>query len=477
MSCSAIPELYRRILSGMDPKSVAGFSDIGQALIRGGQATYAALGQCLSGPQKETGRYSAARRMVLKAPDPKSAGKMFAALLLEQMAGKRAVIAMDMSKIAHGQKITTALVVGTRAFPLLQTMVPPTRDLVEAETQHLNDLAQVLPRGVDYILLADRAYGHSRVQRQLESMGLKYVIRTRDKTKIRRTSSEDWCRIEEIAFGSKDLQDFGWVSFSKNDPVFVRVVRKWDRAHSEPLVLITNLDAPSCTIARLYACRFRIEGYFRDLKNTRYGFHFGAKFSDDFELLERLLVLFNFAYLFMELTGRHVKRRGWDERYTKRASRRLANWRLGRFFLNDVSKYAKSHLLKDTHLIAQLPELALRTGHWDWAPRPKEVEQVWVLVPRKRPTEKAKKLAERQCDKILRERIAQRLNHLGAGSGDLARGVNRKTTFICSVIAGRKRVPPCLIEPIAHFLQLTPDDLLQDTGWTRSVGRRKKAEK
>jgi hypothetical protein len=313
-----------------------------------------------------------------------------------------------------------------------------------AETQHFEDLRQLLPDGIEYVVLADRAYGHSRVSRQLERIGFKFVIRCKAGTMVQRSGG--WHPMDRISFRSAVIQDFGFLNFSKSEPTRLRVVRTWDRAHKESLHMITNLDAPACTIIKLYSHRFRIEGFFRDAKDPRYGFQLGAKFIEDFDVLEGLLVLFTCAYLVFELAGLHAIKRGWHRDYADAAGRRVARWRLGRELLQDDKR---NHLVTAKHLLTQLPNLALKVEHWDWKCRPLEV---------------------------LRLRIDGYLKAKHVRTGEFAKAVNRKPTIVCSILRGRKRVPLCLVQPIARFLGLTKEQLLEGTGWTPatdSPGRRR----
>jgi hypothetical protein len=438
------------------------------ALVRGGTAGFREMARNFPGSKSAAARLSEVYRLCRWLPSSHELAGAIVHLLVSNARG-RVVLANDWTEICGVKALMTALVTPSRAIPLLWTLMPPGGDQVALETEHYLDLQRVLPSGLQCVVLADRGFGHSRVIKSLQFCC--FVLRSKTKVHIRKPGDERFTALSRIGYHTGEVQDFGEVDYCASNPVRVRVVRVRGVGQKEPWILLTNLDAPAKTITRLYAARFRIEQMFRDFKS---GLHLRGRYYGSIESFDRMLAMAACAYVLLQLAGLHAKRRGWHSLYQTDSERQLAGWRIGRFLALDTSRGA---LVQAQHLLAQAPNVTLKTGQWDWTPRPGEQLGIWPeLTGAEVPPQKRSRgtRAERSCDAALRLRLRQLLLRSNRTQKALAEAIGMRYGHLCAILQGYQPAAACWIPRFAVFLGISTAELLGATGWVpaRRGGRR-----
>lgn len=439
------------------------------ALVVVERASYNALARVLrSSKIGDAAALSGVYRGVSDLPGGGEWSAAFISVLLKSSPA-RLVLATDWTSIGNFEMLVTALITRGRAVPLLYSPMGKFGSQVVVETSHFEALRNLLDRGREFIVLADRGFGHGRIIRTLNLLEFGFVLRAKSQGKITRPGlPETSTKIKQIPYNIGDLQDFGVVDFSARNTTRVRLIRSGSAGHKEPWLLLTNLTAPPKVIVRLYGCRFRIEGMFRDLKDTRYGLGVkGYQYKKE-DSLVRIFTVATTAYIMFYLTGLHAKRRRWNLDYQSNSNpHELAIWRVGLLVLKDDER---AHRITAEALLAQLGNVTMKTNHWDWAPRGEAVME-WTPPPKTTQTkvrnvlEKCRE-SERDCDLGLRSRIRELLKMSGMTQTDLATQIGRWPTGVNQALLGRRPFPGSSISPIATVFGMTSEQLLQGLEWT-----------
>ena len=444
------------------------------ALIAAGKAGFAAVARSIPGPKSMAARLSEVYRACRSLPGGSDLTAPLVHLILSAPDG-RVVLATDWSQFGDFKVLMTVLISSSRAVPLMWTVMPVIGDQAAVEIEHFRDLRHALPICQEFIVLADRGFGNSRTIAQLDGL-FTFVLRSKAQASFRRGGEGAFTNLRNVGYTRGTIQDFGVVECFASNPVKVRLVRLHDVYRSEPWILLTNSAAPAKTIVRLYKCRFRIEETFRDLKDTRYGFHLRGRFIEQVESVDRLLVVSSCAYLALVLAGLHARRRGWHRDYqTASTKRELADWRLGWVLMQDPRR---ASLVKLPHLLDQVPNVTLKTGHWDWTPRPSEVLTQWPPLSGQEIDVHRPKAGhtERPCDLALREHLRQVLRARNRSPKQLACYLGRARSCVYDVLNGRQPVPAYWLPKLAAFFDLSEAELTKGTSWTPAPqGRRAKS--
>lgn len=230
---------------------------------------------------------------------------------------RRIVVSLDWTEYAaDGQsRIAVNLITAHgRATPLVWRTVETKRlkrrrNRYEDELLYL--LAEVLPGGVDVILLADRGFGDTKLYAFLrDDLKWDFVIRFRAGIRVENADGEyapagDWVpangRIREIADARVTSTRF---------PVAVVCVKK--RGMKAAWCLATSLKGQKKHVVALYARRFTCEENFRDEKDPRYGFGLLETTLGTPERRDRFLLIAMLATVLLTLVGAAGERVGGD---------------------------------------------------------------------------------------------------------------------------------------------------------------------
>jgi hypothetical protein len=168
----------------------------------------------------------------------------------------------------------------------------------------LEQVAEVLPRDLPVIVIADRAFGTPAFTQQVEQHGWNWVVRVQGQTCFRDCQGRRWRLRDTVPHPGSRWKGQGEV-FRKKGWQPASVVAFWDTHHQEPLIVVSNLSR-RWELIRLYLKRGAIEGLFRDWKSG--GWHWESSQVRDFTHREHQYLGMAWATLLCLGVGREVAR-------------------------------------------------------------------------------------------------------------------------------------------------------------------------
>jgi hypothetical protein len=211
------------------------------------------------------------------------------------------LILVDETKLSdHLSVMMVSLAYQKSAIPLLWCAYHaedyPEEGQVGIVKRLLEQLRQVVPVGVEMLVMADRGIGTSPdLIRILEGLGYDYLMRIQRSTRFLKDGKA--LPVGCFAHYGQQWQGRGKV-FKKAGWLVATVYVVWEVGYKEPWCLVSNR---SDLDPRLYACRFWQEAGFRDLK--RDGFHWNQSHVWLPAHAERLLLVLAIASLWTLAQG------------------------------------------------------------------------------------------------------------------------------------------------------------------------------
>lgn len=363
------------------------------ALISAGTVSIAAIGRKVVGVATEASKIARVFNFChnLKIDPLVVQRALFRILVSMPVVGKvvgsmrHVLLSIDWHQFDHGEEssLRISLMVGSRAIPLLWFDVK-TSELKgrqrAIEDQAVEELVRLQPVGVLWVLLLDAGFRCSKRMQRMKEV-FKFIQRTNCRDKVH---GEHLCWTEPRHLGVQAGQvvDFGWVDWSCNDPVQVRLVatyvkapqkrkprrastRHKSRRQDEAWYLLTNLDAvlfPALQVVVYYARRFECEHNFRDIKNASLGLDMEHVHLLTAPTYERLMCIVAVASALLWLFGAEAEAKGWATRLSpsrpKKPRRILSLVNVGKLMARKIRCSIRSLIQK--HL---LPALAAVHSH------------------------------------------------------------------------------------------------------------------
>jgi hypothetical protein len=150
----------------------------------------------------------------------------------------------------------------------------------------LDQVAPLLPMGVEVIVLADRAFGTPAFTDLVSAHGWHWLVRVQDQTHYQDRQGRSGTIRSLVRFRGQRRKLRGQ-AFKKAGWRTVSIVVYWGARHTRPLCLVSDLKAEWLLI-HWYRQRFPIEGTFRDYKS--YGWGWEQSQVVDLGHMEHLLV-------------------------------------------------------------------------------------------------------------------------------------------------------------------------------------------
>ena len=237
--------------------------------------------------------------------------------------GKRKCIhvAMDWTSFWHDGQHTICINLLTthgRATPLIWKTVTKERlknNRARYEDQLLSRLKDALPDDVDVTVIADRGFASYKFFDFLENaLGFKYIIRIKSSTTIISSKNtvkkaKEWMREDGRARNIKDAK------LTKEEYPVKHAIVVRDKGMKQAWFLVSNCgDLKTSEIKNLYGKRWKIEPYFRDVKDQRYGFGLSYTHIKSAERRDRLLLIVALAYVLLTILGAAGEELGFDKK-------------------------------------------------------------------------------------------------------------------------------------------------------------------
>lgn len=324
-----------------DRRRSKALGEMAWGLIKAGTVSFAAIGRALAGASTAasciTRVFKFCHNSLIDVPVVQWA-------LIQALVGKAlttlggipnlAVVAVDWHAYDNGDisGLRISLMTGTRALPLLWYEVRSNElggRKSQIEQQAIRDLIRCRPPGVTWLILLDAGFRSPDLIRLLDQAGY-YVVRSGAGTLVH-SGSSCWKRIGDLPVEVGQLVELGWVHWSQQNPLIVRLVigRLYDIKPPKPgrrhrpsgrykytkpglCAVVTNLPMElfsALTVIRLYARRFEIEHSFRDIKNSSLGMDMEHVHLLDTNTYSRLMCIVAVAEALLWLAGSEAEAR------------------------------------------------------------------------------------------------------------------------------------------------------------------------
>jgi hypothetical protein len=235
----------------------------------------------------------------------------FVEQLLAGLATQTLVLAIDGSEAGRNcVALMVSLIYQQRAIPLLWLVKQGKKGHFPAamHIELLSRLQSLLPEATSVILLGDGEFDSVELQSYANNLGWGYVCRTAKNTRV--CLDGEWLSLHEIEVWRSSCIPLEDVAFTQQAYGPVLVIIWWDKQHSEPLYLVSNLGLMN-EACHYYKKRMRIETFFSDQKSR--GFQLNKSHITCPQRLARLLIATCLAYIWMVYLGVLCMASGWNK--------------------------------------------------------------------------------------------------------------------------------------------------------------------
>lgn len=230
------------------------------------------------------------------------------------------------------------------------------------EDQLLSRLKDVLPKDVEVTLLADRGFADQKFFRFLdEELHFKYIIRIKSNTTIisdeKKAKANEWLRPDGRIFGLKNP------SITLNSYAVSQFVAIKDKGMKAAWFLVSNTPLKPREIVNLYSKRWKIEPYFRDLKDDRYGWELEQTHVKSCERRDKLMLILALSYTLLVILGEAGEQIGFDEKLKVNTvkTRTHSLFRQGQFYYEFFFRFTQK---EQDSLIEKFRELLQQHDFW-----------------------------------------------------------------------------------------------------------------
>jgi hypothetical protein len=234
-------------------------------------------------------------------------------------ANQSIIVALDWSSFFDDEQSMLSLNVVTSkglSTPLLWKSVDKKQlkhNRARFEDQLLSRFKDVLPEGVEVILLADRGFADQKFFRFLEeTLQFKYIIRIKSNTTIIhkeiKNKASQWLKkdgkIVQLKAAYLTLEQYPISQF----------IAIQDKGMKAAWFLVSNTSLKARDIVNHYSKRWKIEPYFRDLKDSRYGLGLEQTHIKSTERRDRLMLILALSYNLLSILGEAGEIIGFDKK-------------------------------------------------------------------------------------------------------------------------------------------------------------------
>lgn len=225
------------------------------------------------------------------------------------------------------------------------------------EDQLLSRLKEVLPEGIKITVLADRGFADHKFLRFLdEELGFNYIIRIKANTTIihqdKKAKASAWLKPDGKSLCLKNPQ-ITLVGY-----LIKRFIAVKDKGMKAPWFLVSNTPLKAKDIITSYSKRWKIEPYFRDLKDGRYGLGLEQTHIKSAERRDRLMLVLALSYLLLVILGQAGEQIGLDKalKVNTVKTRTHSLFRQGQFYYQFFFRFTQAEqdkLMKQFDLLLQ----------------------------------------------------------------------------------------------------------------------------
>ena len=265
------------------------------------------------------------------------------------------MISMDWTDFDADNQSTIAVNLITehgRATPLLWKSINKSslkHNRARYEDQILSRLKEILPAHVDVTVLADRGFADQEFFKFItDVLGFSYIIRIRGtiyitgKDKVTQ-HAKDWLRPDG------HIRTLEKAAVTKNQcPVEKFVCTKQKDMKDAWYLVSDRKDLSGSAIVKYYSKRWRIEPYFRDIKDQRFGMGLASTHISTPERRDRLFFISTIAIAILTLLGAAGESIGFDRKLKVNTvkTRTHSLLRQGIFYYKFLQKFTEDERTK-----------------------------------------------------------------------------------------------------------------------------------
>jgi hypothetical protein len=230
------------------------------------------------------------------------------------------------------------------------------------EDQLLSRLKTVLPAGIKVTLLADRGFADQKFFRFLdEELGFKYIIRIKSNTTIIhkgvKNKAANWLKPDGRSLGLKQA----FITLTEY-PIKQFVAVK-DKGMKGAWFLASNTDLKPREIINSYSKRWKIEPFFRDLKDGRFGMGLEQTHIKSCDRRDRLMLVLALSYLLLVVLGQAGEQIGFDKKLKVNTvkTRTHSLFRQGQFYYRFFFRFTQE---EQDNLMHNFENLLQQQGFW-----------------------------------------------------------------------------------------------------------------
>lgn len=232
---------------------------------------------------------------------------------------KSIIVALDWSSFFDDEQSMLSLNIVTGkglSTPLLWKSVDKKQlkhNRARFEDQLLSRLKEVLPDDIEVILLADRGFADQKFFRFLEeTLKFKYIIRIKSSTTIIHQDIKNKASLWLKKDGKVLQLKQAFLTLEKH-PI-QQFVAVQDKGMKAAWFLVSNMSLKAREIINHYSKRWKIEPFFRDLKDSRYGLGLEQTHIKSTERRDRLMLILALSYNLLSILGEAGEQIGFDKK-------------------------------------------------------------------------------------------------------------------------------------------------------------------
>jgi hypothetical protein len=225
------------------------------------------------------------------------------------------------------------------------------------EDQLLSRFKDVLPPDTQVLLVADRGFADQKFFRFLdEELKFNYIIRIKINTQI--THQEHTQKAIELVRKDGRATQLQEAKITLQQYPVKQVVAVQEKDMKGAWVLASNTTMKARELINCYAKRWKIEPYFRDLKDGRFGYGMSQTHFCSTDRRDRLMLIVALSYLLLVLLGQAGEQLGFDRKLKVNTvkTRTHSLFRQGQFYYEHFSCFKKEEqirLLTEFELLMQ----------------------------------------------------------------------------------------------------------------------------
>jgi len=271
--------------------------------------------------------------------------KQFLSQVLVYWKGKPVRLILDCTPFGDQASIVyLGLLVQSRVLPVAWRIMPLQEEWDQGQWELIGELLDAVSlhlEPTDCTVIADRGLAGFPLVKLCRDRQFHYLLRVCKEHTCRRKMGQGWtwwCALQHIV-RAKGQQWYGRVLLWQDKTLETYLSAIWDEHAREAWFLISDQPAGKRRIQE-YAWRMRVEATFQDSKSR--GWDLEASLITDFERLNRLLLALFLAMWWVTHLAAACIHHGHRDRFDRHDRRDKGIFRLGRLWLLDILRRART---------------------------------------------------------------------------------------------------------------------------------------